>query len=74
MKAEPWKSNFFVRNDLFMSIILFSNQLFSLAGAYWRSLIAFGRATLNFSILGCVTGFPKHLVSHLYCTIRVGQK
>lgn len=57
-----------------MTIILFSNPLFSLAGAYWHNLIDFGRAALIYSRLGSGTEFPKDLVSCLRCTICLGQK
>lgn len=58
----------------FMTIILFSNQLFSLASVYWHSLIDFGRATLIFSSLGSGTEFPKPLVSRLHGTMCLGPK
>jgi len=57
-----------------MTIILFFNQLLSLAGVYWHSLINLGRATLIYSSLGSGTEFPKHLVIHLHCTICLGKK
>lgn len=74
-KGRALKVQFLLQGlDPFMTITLFSNQLFSLAGAFWHSLIDFGRATLIYSSLGSGTEFPKYLLSRLHCTICLGQK
>lgn len=57
--------------DVFVTIILFCNQLHSLVGVY--GLIDFGRVILIYFSLGSGPEYSKHL-SSLHCTICLEQK